>query len=425
MMAWVEAKDGGFRVRWVCPDGSTETVSGFATRQEAHQRALELGGNGVDRAEWRAVDPSASAPGGVGLAPGGGVVLEEWVREWVRSHRVAPATAAKYEVHLRRHILPAFGQIPLGQITRLMVKRWGVHLYGAMAASYADSILALLSMILGEAVAERLVPANPCYRLRLERVAALERVHASPLQVLQVIGRLDEGAGLLVLTGAYTGMRWGELAGLAWDNVLLDGDLPEIRIPKAEGALVELGGRLWLDAPKTDSAVRSVHLPPFLAGILHSARRQTGSPYVFTGRNGAWLRRSNFRRRQWDPAVNGDPGHRDRGRRDGLVPGMTFHGLRHSHKVWMMEDEVKEYVQDRRLGHCTPGMTGLYGHLTSVMVAPVLAGLERRYHASVTDYVRWQMTRPLFPPLAHGTLNRVDEPGLGQLVHSEAAGVCR
>lgn len=274
-------------------------------------------------------------------------------------------------------------------------------------------------MILGEAVAERLVAANPCYRLRLERVAAPERVHASPLQVLQVIGRLDAAAGLLVLTGAYTGMRWGELAGLAWGNVLLDQESPEIRIPKVEGALVELGGRLWLDAPKTESAVRSVHLPPFLAGVLRSAREEAAGPYVFTGRDGVWLRRSNFRRRHWDPAVNGDPGHRDRGRRDGLVPGLTFHGLRHSHKVWMMEDDVRGFVQDRRLGHVPPGMTGRYGHLTPVLVAPVLAGLDKRYHASVTDYVRWQMTRPLFPPLAQATPNRVDEPGPG---HSSTRG---
>lgn len=33
------------------------------------------------------------------------------------------------------------------------------------------------------------------------------------------------------------------------------------------------------------------------------------------------------------------------------IPGLTFHGLRHSHKTWLIADHIPEIAQARRLGH--------------------------------------------------------------------------
>ena len=149
-----------------------------------------------------------------------------------------------------------------------------------------------------------------------------------------------------MIAAAYTGMRWGELTGLSWDNVLLHEQIPALRIDPKEGALHEIGGRLWLDGPKTKASVRSVALPAFLAAMLTAANRVARTDYVFTGEHGGRLRRSNFRQRIWDPAVGGDPTDRDPDRRAPIAPGMTFHGLRHTHKTWMIEDGIREFVQD-------------------------------------------------------------------------------
>jgi integrase len=43
-------------------------------------------------------------------------------------------------------------------------------------------------------------------------------------------------------------------------------------------------------------------------------------------------------------------------------PGLTPHGLRHSHKTWMAEDGIPEIFAEQRLGHEVPGMRGLYAH---------------------------------------------------------------
>ena len=71
---------------------------------------------------------------------------------------------------------------------------------------------------------------------------------------------------VLIITAAYTGMRWGELAGLQWDHV--DLDKGEIVVDPRVGALHEIGGRLELGPPKTPASVRTIHLPPFHVELL-------------------------------------------------------------------------------------------------------------------------------------------------------------
>ncbi len=137
----------------------------------------------------------------------------------------------------------------------------------------------------------------------------------------------------------------------------------------------EVGGRLVLGPPKTRAGVRAVHLPPFLVELLTEHRAQQDHEHVFTTTDGGGLlRRSNFRRRVWLPAVGGDS-------RRGwapLMPGLHFHDLRHTHKTWLIEDGVPEIAQCKRLGHRLPGVRGTYSHVTQVMVDQLLHTLPSR-----------------------------------------------
>ena len=116
---------------------------------------------------------------------------------------------------------------PTGQ---LAVKVFVKQLKTGLADSSVTSIMSLLSMLLREAVADRRIGHNPCHNIRVTTTRAPERPHANPAQVNQItarIARFDEQ--VLVITAAYTGMRWGELTGLARANTHLGDGL--IRIP--------------------------------------------------------------------------------------------------------------------------------------------------------------------------------------------------
>src|SRR5206468_169394 len=61
---------------------------------------------------------------------------------------------------------------------------------------------------------------------------------------------------LLVITAAWTGCRWGELAGLHRDNVDLRRGV--IVIDPLVGALHESGSMRWLGPPKTRASARTI-----------------------------------------------------------------------------------------------------------------------------------------------------------------------
>jgi integrase len=248
------------------------------------------------------------------------------------------------------------------------------HLHTTLARRSVVDILMVTNLVLNEAVQDRRIAFNPGHGVRVGGDPAPERPHATPAQVAQIAGRVPRRADQLLITAAaYTGLRWGELAGLDRGNVNLHDAV--IHVHPRVGALHEVSGKLFLGPPKTRDSVRPVALPPFLVRELLDSHDH---PTVFCGHRGSWQRRGNFARRAWRPAVNAQPV---------LVPGMHFHDLRHSHKTWLIEDGIPEIAQARRLGHRLPGIRGIYSHLTPAMVAAIVTALQRR----------WESTQPTGP----------------------------
>src|SRR5205823_3904649 len=69
------------------------------------------------------------------------------------------------------------------------------------------------------------------------------------------------------------------------------------------GALHESKHRLWLGPPKTPASARNITLPRFLASLLQMHLSASAGDFVFTSPLGHPLRRSDFDRRVFRPAV--------------------------------------------------------------------------------------------------------------------------
>jgi len=75
---------------------------------------------------------------------------------------------------------------------------------------------------------------------------------------------------------------------------------------------------------------------------------------VFTSEEGTPLRRSNFRRRVWLPAVEAA----------GLPSRVTFHDLRHACASWLIHAGANPLEVAQKLRHAKVTTTlGVYGHL--------------------------------------------------------------
>lgn len=344
-MAWVEqVGKRSFRVRYAV-EGKVRSVSGFACSREANDYALDLES---DRRRGRWIDPSA-----------GRVTVGEWACRWLGTLDLDTRTVENYGYRIRRYIEPRWGVVALQEVTTSAATIWRNELLRWLAPSTVRGVVTVLSMMLDDAVEERLIPANPVRRRRRrgrrhQGSPPLEKVWAEPAQALRVADQATllggYGCGLLIVTFAWTGARWGELTGLQRDNV--DSRRRRILVDRYVGCLHEGAHGLWLGPPKTRSSAREILLPPFLAQLLQDYLATTDGEMVFSSPEGYWLRRSCFDRRVFRPAADGNA-HLDhvRVRTKPVIPGLTIHGLRHGHKTWMIADGIPEIAQAVRLGH--------------------------------------------------------------------------
>jgi hypothetical protein len=87
--------------------------------------------------------------------------LHEWADRWIESVDVEPRTEENYRSRLANHILPKWGDRGVGEITALEVTRWFKALRRLYAASTVAGIRTVLSMVMDDAVDEKLIATNP------------------------------------------------------------------------------------------------------------------------------------------------------------------------------------------------------------------------------------------------------------------------
>jgi integrase len=224
--------------------------------------------------------------------------LRQWVEEFESSRVDLEATTlAQHAACLRNHLLPWFGKKRLASIMEMQVRGFVTELVKqGLAPSTVTKSLRILSQILKAAVRNRLIPSNPCEGVKGPGEAPVEEtIFLGPEEVNAVANAVGERYGPMVLLAGYPGLRFGELAGLRPHRIrFLRGRLEVVEVLK------ETWNGHYFGPPKY-GRVRSVPLPPELAGYL--AKFPPKHDLVFMSPERSMLRRSNFNRRAWAPAV--------------------------------------------------------------------------------------------------------------------------
>ncbi len=293
---------------------------------------------------------------------------ERWLTVYAHVH-CKPSTVSNYERFLHNHIYPMLGGLPLPQVTRAHIRTWVADRLASgnqrsegkpLEPRTVGTILIPLQALLGSAVDDGLLAANPAaragrFRTRREGTAA-ERVEpftAGEVRHLLTTcqSQFPEGYALL-LTLARTGMRIGEAAGLAWEDVDLERGFLWVRRGYSKRRL---------STPKTGKG-RCVDMSRQLQAVLVDYREvktiegavqgKGPSPWVFGGPDGIPLDYETFTRKVWKPLLC-SAGLRYRGP----------HQLRHTYaSLLLIQGESPAYVS-KQLGHASIKMTvDLYGH---------------------------------------------------------------
>ena len=367
-----------WRVRYRREDNTIGAVNGFPTKAAATDHANTL--ESVQR-QGSFIDPAAGKTTLADWSPTG------WA-PWTWRSGPRPACCAATSC-------PAGANTAWPTSSGIKAAAWAKQLrdQGYFPVT-VTSVMKLLSLLLSDAVDERLIPVNPIrarHRGRRRSDRRVERLWATPSQVLAVadnIARLPTagaGAELLIVTAAWTGARWGEIAALQRRNTHLDDGV--IVIDPRIGAMIESSRGIELGPPKTAESARTITLPPFLIRLLRAHLDRHDHPHVFTSHRGEPHRRSNFGRRALRPATEGTEYlAAPPVRLEPAKPGLTFHGLRHSHKTWMIADGVPEVAQSRRLGHILGDrIQETYSHVAAEVEHRLLEALQDRWDKAVAD----------------------------------------
>ena len=295
------------------------------------------------------------------------ITFGEWVeRWWPTTADLRPGTRTFYDYLLRRLLLPAFEETPLGRIDAMTVRSWlaDLHEVGEVTPTTIAKAYRLLRRILNVAVEAGYLPRNPAAinGAGLERAAEMRHVSIPQLHALAeaVPGRYRA----LVLVAGYGGLRWGELVGLRRRRV----DLAGARIHVVE-QVAEVAGKFIVSPPKTAAGQRVVVLPAAAMAALAEHVEEFAAPeldgLVFPSGRGTYLQRSNFSRLVWRPAVQ----------RLGLE-GLRFHDLRHTAATLAaaVGATTKELME--RMGHTSPAVALRCQHVMADRQAALAAALD-------------------------------------------------
>lgn len=328
----------------------------------------------------------------------GAFVATHWRSEVAIAFK--PSTLRVYEILLRHHLLPFFGDYPLPAITRATVKRFIAEKArqqrqprsrknpnprrATLAPKTIKNVVALLGSILEAATVDyNLLDANPlrgilrrtqfptdAHRLADPRLRILE-----PEDFRRALDGMVPAAREMVLMAALTGLRWGELVALRIDE---DVDLRRNKLRVTRSLY-----RRTPQTPKTRQSVREVDLCPTTRQILQSCARTAG--WVFSPDGVTPIGDGHWVKRQWHDAQV----------KAGVRASITWHDLRHQYVSLLIAAGKHPKYISTQAGHASAGFTmDRYGTLFETLpITPVewvddlLLGTGGHHRGTVVDTI--------------------------------------
>lgn len=331
-MGSVRRWKGRWQARYRGPDGK-ERARSFDRKLDADRW---LAGQEVARAKGEWSDPVL-----------GRTTVSDWHARWRPNVTdLAPGTAALYDRHLA-HVLEVVGGRRLADLRPSDVQA----AIGGGSPTQARHRRVVLNRLLDAAVADGYIARNPARLVQRAREVPQEMHFLTAAQVAEAADAIGEHYRPAVLTAAWLGLRWGELAGLGIEHVdLLRGRVTVVR------QLVEVDGRYRHFAPpKTKAGTRAVSVPPTLVGVLEEVVARPvvqASRLMFPAPAGEPMWRANL----------GATWRRARGRAG--LDGVRWHDLRHTAVALAVAAGAHPLTISRRMGHASITVTlDRYGHL--------------------------------------------------------------
>jgi integrase len=352
--------DRSWRLKYECGDRDTATgrrrtryVTVRGTKRDAQRELTRLL---AEVENGTAVDPSK-------------LTVAEWLRGWFDdAPELSPKTLERYRQLAEQQIIPHLGAVPLQKLRPVQINDWhGLLLRAGGAAGRPLSARTvghahrILHGALERAMRLELISRNVAHAIRPPAVDAAEVEILGADKIADVLATLaDHWLYPIASLALATGMRRGELCGLAWGALDLDG--ATVRV---ERSLEETAAGLRFKSPKTRAGRRTISLPASAVETLRAHRRAQMEHRIAIGLGRLGDDDLVFARADASPHP---PDNLSRDWRRTVLslklPHVSFHALRHSHVSALIAAGLDVVTISRRIGHANPAVTlAVYAHV--------------------------------------------------------------
>jgi integrase len=194
--------------------------------------------------------------------------LDEWLAD---KTDIEPQTRKNYRGALERYIIPALGKLKVADVSVRDVRRLNRTMNVAgLSGSTRRYAFRILSMVMHQAVIDRLIDVSPCEAVKPPKESRTEPQALTADEVRELLRLLAGGpVGMAALVAYDTGMRRGELLALAWADVDLKTGTAQVK-----HAVEQIGPDVRLKEPKSARSRRAVKLSEPVVAALKTHRAQ-------------------------------------------------------------------------------------------------------------------------------------------------------
>ncbi len=293
-----------------------------------------------------------------------GEYLDRFLED-VQRGSVRESTYSRHKYLHANHVKPALGRVKLRNLSAMHLQRlYRDRLDAGLSPATVQKMHHVVHKALSQAVRWDLIARNPADAVKAPSPATEEM---RPLSADEVRRLLDTAKGdrleALYVLAIHPGMRRGELLGLKWSDVDLEGGTVSVRRTLTR---TDNGKGVALGDPKTKRSRRTVRLTREATEALrqHLARQlqqieEAGDHYrdeglVFATEAGTPINPSNLPQRRFAPLL----------KRAGLSPSVRFHDLRHTTATLLLSRGVPPQVRPELVGPASVAITlDTYSHM--------------------------------------------------------------
>ncbi len=284
-----------------------------------------------------------------GASPTDSVVLptfKEFTATWVAENEIGWRRSNRRTIDdiLRAHLLPAFGEKAVGQITKADILAFRSTLAKVpgrkaetLSSKRINAIMAPLRQILNEA-ADRFDFTTPYRNIKPLKLQKTDVEPFSLAEVRQILATVRADYRDYYTVRFFTGMRTGEIDGLKWQYVDFERRLILVRETLVAGEE---------DYTKTDGSQREIQMSEAVFQALRNQSKisRGRSPFVFYTGEGNPLDHNNVTKRVWYPLL----------RYLGLKPRRPYQTRHTAATLWLASGENPQWIA-RQLGHSSTEM---------------------------------------------------------------------